>query len=138
MAIADTPFNSMPDLSADLLQGASDGVYGSLFTNYPGLSLDSTVANFAVNPILVPANQIPNPFNLADVHIPGTSFDPSLVYVQLSNSTTDFTFSGFINAATVVPEPSTFLPVAIAVCMAFAGRYRFRGKPGNSHHVSLR
>ncbi len=105
MNIVDPPFNSILDQSVDYLSVSSDGVFGSLHTNYPGLRLDGTVAEFGVNPILVPSNAIPNPFNLADVVIPGNSSDPARVFVQLDNGFADFTLLGDITAAEVVPAP---------------------------------
>lgn len=115
MAIPDAPYNSIPDTSADSLQGSTDSTFGSLFTSYPLLRLDETVANFTVNPLLVPSNTIPNPFNLADVYLPGTTNDPAQAFVQLDNGSTDFTFLGNIDTVTVEPEPPTLLFVGAAL-----------------------
>jgi len=108
MSIVDTPLTPILDKSVDYLSVDSDFVYGSLYTNYPGVELDYTLAQFGVTPIFVPSNEIPNPFNLADIAIPGTSSDPAQAAVQLYNGSVDFNFLGNITAAEVVPEPATF------------------------------
>ena len=120
MAIDDTPDTTIPDKSVDVLQGSSDGVFGTLSTNYPALTLGATVASFSVNPALVPGNAIPNPFNLSDVVFPGTTSDPDQVYAQLGS----LSITGNINDITVAPEPSTFLLIGSA--LAFGWRFRRR------------
>lgn len=122
MNIVDPPYTTIPDHTADSLQGSSDGVSGSLFTNYPGLRLDFDLASFSVNPLLVPSNAIPNPFNLADVYLPGTTADPAQVYAQLDNGSSDFTILGNITAASVAPEPSTLLFAGAALAFLFRRR----------------
>jgi hypothetical protein len=108
MNITDPPFTPVLDQNVDYLQVSSDGVFGSLNTNYSGVTLDSVLAQFGVDPILVPSNAIPNPFNLANVVIPGSSSDPAQVGVHLDNGSMDFFLLGNIASVEVVPEPATF------------------------------
>jgi hypothetical protein len=123
MSIADIPFTAIPDPTADQLGVSTDDVFGTLSTNYPGLTLVGTAAQFAVNPALVPSNAIPNPFNLAEVILPGTTADPARAFVHLGNSSTDFTFLGNIDSAIMLPEPTTFAMVLTALsCWALIRR----------------
>jgi hypothetical protein len=121
MAIQDTPFNSIPDLTKDLLQVSSDGVSGTLSSNYPGLTLAFVLANFAVDPSLIPGNAIPNPFDLSKVVVPGNPNDPAIIAVHLGN----FQFLGDITQVTVAPEPGVFGLVGLGLTLLVAMRKRF-------------
>jgi hypothetical protein len=106
LLVSNGPGGASPVSNTDFVAGSSDGVSGTLLTNYPGLRLDAVDAQFVGNLNFLGSNSIPNPFAAADV-IPGSPADPTLVFVQLDNGTSDFTLHGLISSVAVTPEPET-------------------------------
>jgi hypothetical protein len=60
------------DINADLLAGNSDGVFGTLSTNYPGTTLTDVAVNFLGDLNFLNSSDISNPFNTGNVIVPGT------------------------------------------------------------------
>jgi hypothetical protein len=106
LLVSNGPGGAGPVPNTDFVAGSSDGLFGTLSTNYSGLRLDGVDAQFVGNLNFLGSNAIPNPFDSADV-IPGTTAVPTLVFVQLDNGTSNSVFHGYISSVTAIPEPGT-------------------------------
>lgn len=109
MYVANGPNNGAglggPD--ADFLQGASDGLFGTLSTTYPGATLILVAVDFIGDPNFLSSADIPIPFNSGNIIVPGTPANPTAIFMRFGDGGA---ISGYINIVdTEVPEPSTLL-----------------------------